>query len=259
VGTGVNGLTNNGSISFTGGVTTVNGDVTNAAGKTISVSFNPATFTGNVTNNGLFETMSTTVNFSGTFTNDGEYYSDPSTQNFANLAIGKNGSLVGSSDDTYKVSGNVTNVSSQAGAFNIKASTLTLEGTVNHQFTWSGADLGATAAGYDNNFAIGTLELQAGGSLTVLDGNESGNAGVYVSVLELDGGLAQIGSITGNGANIYYDASAAGNAYLGDQDYALQNGGELEAIQAIPEPGTVSLLAMGMLVGMGLLGRRKKQ
>ena len=258
VGTGANGLTNNGSIAFTSGSTTVNGDITNAAGKVISVSFYPATFTGNIINNGTFETTSAIVSFTGTFSNNGAYLSDPSVQNFASLAIGVNGSLVGGAGDVYKVTGNVTNNSTQAGAFNISGAKLTLAGTVNHQFTWSGADLGSTAAGYENNFAIGTLELQAGGSLTIEGESGTGAAGVgiYASVLQLDGGLAQIASITGNGADIYYDPTQAGNAYLGDQTYALQGGGEITA--AIPEPGTVSLLTLGMIVGMGLLGRRKK-
>ena len=79
--------------------------------------------------------------------------------------------------------------------------------------------------------------------------------GIYVTVLQLDGGLSQIGSITGNGADIYYDPSNGANAYLGDQSYALAGGGEIEAV---PEPGTLSLLSLGMLAGFGLLGRRKK-
>ena len=258
VGTGTNRLTNNGSITFTSGSTTVNGDITNAVGETISVSYYPATFTGNIINNGIFQATSAIVSFTGTFSNNGAYLSDPSVQNFASLAIGVNGSLVGGAGDVYKVTGNVTNNSTQAGAFNISGAKLTLAGTVNHQFTWSGADLGSTAAGYENNFAIGTLELQAGGSLTIEGESGTGAAGVgiYASVLQLDGGLAQIASITGNGADIYYDPTQAGNAYLGDQTYALQGGGEITA--AIPEPGTVSLLTLGMIVGMGLLGRRKK-
>jgi hypothetical protein len=184
--------------------------------------------------------------------------SDPSTQSFKNLAIGANGSITGGAGDYYKVTGNVTNNSSQGGNFDIKASTLTLAGTVNHKFAWAGADLGATSAGYENNFAIGTLELQAGGSLTLLDGNATGGVGVYVGVLQLDGGLAQIGSITANGADIYYNSGLAGNAYLDDQTYALQGGGELEGVEVVPEPGTLSLLTLGMIVGLGLFGRRKK-
>lgn len=63
------GLTNNGSITFTGGLTTVNGDVTNSPGKTIKVAYNPAIFTGNVTNaaGATFTITGTTVTFGGAF------------------------------------------------------------------------------------------------------------------------------------------------------------------------------------------------
>ena len=40
--TGGTGLDNNGSITFSGGVTTVNGPVTNEGGKTITIAQNPA-------------------------------------------------------------------------------------------------------------------------------------------------------------------------------------------------------------------------
>jgi hypothetical protein len=61
------GLTNSGSITFTGGLTTVNGPVTNAATKKIQVQYNPAIFTGPVTNNGTFQVISTTATFAGGF------------------------------------------------------------------------------------------------------------------------------------------------------------------------------------------------
>jgi hypothetical protein len=65
--TGGSGLDNNGSITFSGGLTTVNGPVTNENGKTIVVAYNPAIFTGLVTNTGTgtFNVISTTVVFAG--------------------------------------------------------------------------------------------------------------------------------------------------------------------------------------------------
>ncbi len=78
--TGSTGLDNHGSITFSGGTTTVNGPVTNENGKSIVVAYNPAIFTGLVTNNGggTFNIVSTTAvfaggssgSFSGTFTNN---------------------------------------------------------------------------------------------------------------------------------------------------------------------------------------------
>ncbi len=65
--TGGTGLDNNGSITFSGGLTTVNGGVTNENGKTITVTYNPAIFTGLVTNTGTgtFNVIDTTVVFAG--------------------------------------------------------------------------------------------------------------------------------------------------------------------------------------------------
>jgi hypothetical protein len=241
------GLTNDGTATFTGGVTTVNGDVTNNGH--IVVSQNQATFTGNVTNaaGGIFKTTNTTVTFAATFTNNGGYISDPSTQNFTDLVEGTTGFIQGGPGDIFNVSGNVLNTSTQNTLFDISnGAKLTLQGTVSHNFEWTGADLGPTAAGYTNNFAIGILELQAGGSMSLSDGNATPGMGVYATILMLDGGLSQIADITGNGFNIYYDPSQSANAYLNDQTYALQDGGFIEPI---PEPGTWRMI----LAGFGLL------
>ena len=48
--TGGMGLDNHGSITLSGGTTTVDGPVTNENGQTITVAYNPAIFTGSVTN-----------------------------------------------------------------------------------------------------------------------------------------------------------------------------------------------------------------
>jgi hypothetical protein len=246
------GLTNNDSITFTGGQTTVNGNVTNENGGTITAAYNAVTFTGNVTNDAgaTFKTISTNATFAGTFTNNGSYVSDPSTQNFVNFVTGATGTVSSGPGDIFNVSGNVSNTSTQNLSFNMSQAQLTLQGTVNHQFTWAGSNLGASSAGYSNNFAIGTFELESGGSLTLTSGD-----GIYVSTLELDSvldnsteaeRLAALGqidtTITGNGADIYYDPSQASNAYLEDGTYALADGGYIEAA---PEPGTWALFAAG--------------
>ncbi len=73
--TGGTGLDNNGSVTLSGGVTTVDGNVTNENGRTVTIAYTPAIFTGLVTNNGTgtFKTLSTTATFAGgsggTFTN----------------------------------------------------------------------------------------------------------------------------------------------------------------------------------------------
>ena len=83
--TGGTGLDNHGSMTFSGGVTTVNGPLTNESGMTITVAQNPAVFTGMVTNNGgaTFNTVNATATFAGGFTNNGN----------SNFAVIGNGSI----------------------------------------------------------------------------------------------------------------------------------------------------------------------
>jgi hypothetical protein len=150
-------------------------------------------------------------------------------------------------------SGIVDDTSPQAAGFNISAAQFTLQGTGKDDFTWTGVDLGANSAGYKNNFAIGVFELQSGGSLDIFDSNATGSLANSVETQELDGGLGQLSSFTGNGANVYYDASNAANAYLDDGAYALDGDGSLISEQDVPEPGTGAFLFFGALVFGGLL------
>ncbi len=96
------GLTNSGTISLTGGISTVLGNVTNNSGALISVTENTANFTGDVVNNGTFRSMSSVANFEGTFTNNGTFLTDPSTLNFNNLVIGAAGTVTSSAGDTFR-------------------------------------------------------------------------------------------------------------------------------------------------------------
>ena len=257
--TGGAGLTNAGSITFTGGNTTVNGNVTNNAGQTVRISYNAATFTGNVINNGTFKTTSTTATFAGTFTNNGVFTSDPATQQFQNLNIGAGGALQGGVGDVFVINGQLNNQSLASTSFDIAHAQLTLSTGV-HDFTWSALERGATAAGYANNFVIGTFELQIGATLNLLGAFASGSANaLYVHGLSLDGGLAQLASIHSNGLNIYYDGGLAENAYLAWGTYALEGGGSLIAVAGVPEPGTVGAFivgAFGLLVVRHRFSRR---
>ncbi len=258
VGTGVNGLTNAGSVLLAGGSATITGDVINANGATIKVSYTPALFNGNFTNNAgaTFKTTGTSVTFAGTFTNNGLFTSDPAKQYFSSLVIGQTGALQGGEGDQFIVSNDITNQSNQTTSFDISAAALILQGSGSHQVAWRSADLGAVAAGYLNNFAIGTLELAAGNSLLLADGNNISGAALYVHSLVLGGGLAQIASIVGNGASIYYDAADPANAYLNDGTYGLQGGGELAPVNAVPEPSTTMLLGLAVLAGVSLYRRK---
>jgi hypothetical protein len=77
---------------------------------------------------------------------------------------------------------------------------------------------------------------------------------LYAGVVDLAGGLAQIGAIVGNGFNIYYDPLAAPNAYLGNQAYAFAKRWSAGAGAGTGSGGS---LLVG-LAGMGL-GRFRKR
>ena len=59
------GLSNEGSVTLTGGATTVNGNVVNEATGQFEVAYDPAVFTGYVENYGTFKVTDTTVVFAG--------------------------------------------------------------------------------------------------------------------------------------------------------------------------------------------------
>jgi hypothetical protein len=182
--TGGTGLDNNGSVTFSGGLTNVNGPVTNENGKTIVVAYNPAIFTGLVTNNGggTFNIVSTTAvfaggstgTFGGTFTNN------------ANSAFSEGGS------GTLEVDGAPTLGSASSLAVN-NSSTLRFKATT------GSATIGAAVTATLNNSA--TLELAGsvsalsnGSSRVNISNNSSAAAGILVS-----GTHQQVGAIDGSG------------------------------------------------------------
>lgn len=234
IATGGTGLINNGSITFTGGLTTVSGNLINAATRKIETVDSSTLFTGNVVNNGTFKNTDGRFTFAGTYTENGTFVSDPADNYFSDLIVNPNGALVGGLGDRFFVSGNFLNGSLQAGAWQTAQAELTFHGGSLSSFSFAGADLGPTYAGYANNFAWGTLRLETGHSLALGDGNPTPGAALYATIVDLDGGLAQIGAITGNGLNIYYDPVNPVNAYLGNQIHPFPGGG---ALVPVPEPG----------------------
>lgn len=249
-------LQNNGTFQMGGG--SFNGTLENYGTTTVSGTQNSVTFGGNVTNESgaTFTASNTVVTYAGTFTNNGRYVSEPSTQNFNNLVIGASGWMTGGAADVFNISGNVLSTSTNKTAFNLSASHVTLQGAGTHTFTWTGVNLGATGAGYANNFAIGVFELGTGVSLDIQNGNVSGTVGIYVTTLLLDSGTNQATAINSNGADIFYDGNAPLNAYLDDNTYPLEGGGFIEPV-AVPEPGTIALLSCG--VGMMALRFRRRR
>jgi len=250
------GLANNGSVTLTGGFTTVNGSVVNSAGKQIKIAYNPALFTGAVTNNGIFKTTSTTVTFSGAYTENGTFISDPSDNYFSNVAIGASGAWMGGVGDRFFVSGDFVNHSANSIQWDTADAELHLLAGTGDVLAVNAKDVGISFDGYDNNFAWGMLSLAAGRSLTLVDADATPGGAIYVDHLDLQGGLDQIGNITGNGMTLYYHLGNPNNAYLDGKTYQLAGGGN---ISPVPEPAGVlgTMIFASLVVARRQIRRRR--
>jgi len=244
------GLTNSGTVSFADAPANVLGAVTNNG--SLKITNDTATFYGSVTNGpaGTIKVTTGVARFLSTFTNNGTYNSDPADNYFTDLTVSTTGALIGGVGDRFFIAGNFTSSSDQNRLWNTASSLIDLQGATSHSFSVTGMDGGRASDGYINNFAIGTLQLDSGGSLSLSP--EGADSALYVEALVLGDGLNQVSSITGNGANVYYDPSNPANAYLGDQSYALSGGGE---IAPVPEP------ASGLTIALAapLLVRRRRR
>jgi hypothetical protein len=198
--------------------------------------------------------------FAGGFT--GSYVSDPATSIFSDLTLRFGDYLYGELGDHFIIQNNLTSHSANLAQWNTQQVALTFrQGTDQfHDLYLTGADLGAIKAGFLNNFAWGKLTLEAGQFLTLLDGNDTQGAALYVGEilgLAIDWQGKLITNIKGNGLNIYYDPLDPANAYLKGQTFAFLNGGYL-APAVIPVPGTVWLLLTGLAGILGLRAKRRQ-
>jgi len=245
------GLTNDGLMAFADGDTDIFGDVAN--NDTVNVTECATTFFGDVTNaiGATIKNTDGTVRFLGDFTNNGTYTSDPADNYFVDITVGTTGSFIGGEGDRFLVAGDFDNASAASAVWGTTEAELVFMAAA-HTLELPGADMGTTYAGMDDNFAWGILRLVETGSLTLADGNATSGGAMYVTSLVLEGGLSQISSIADNGFSIYYDPASSDNDYLGAQTFPLPGGGQ---IAPVPEPATLSLIALGGLV---VLRRRRR-
>jgi hypothetical protein len=266
----VHALDNSGNVNLSGGLAII-GPTTNQASGRLNIA-NDATFTGDAVNYGMVKVTGTTVTWYGTFTNLGEYSSDPATQSFKNLTVGSTGYLKGGGGDTFIISGNFINNSTQNQAWNTSAALLRFVGGGDHIFQLAGQDFGPQPSGYLNNFAWGTLELEWDLEMNqtnrlILQGEQG--CALYVGGLfglSIDDNQT-VTNLISNGLNLYYDPDLQGNEYLGGFTYDLDDGGYLRPIALnlvvsgypvnTPLPPSAWLFLSG-LAGLGLLRRAKK-
>ncbi len=240
--TGGTGLDNHGSITFSGGLTTVNGPVTNENGKTIVVAYNPAIFTGLVTNNGggTFNIISTTAvfaggssgSFNGTFTNNAssafslggsgvlEVDGVPSLGAASSVAVG------GTSTLRFKPTSGAASVGSGVTATVASGATLELAGSV------SSLSSGANRVNITNNSSSADI-LVSGTNQHVGNIDGSGttqvNAGSDLTANHIIQSALVIGGTAGSYGLVTIDASdAAGNPFDGAQ------GGPLDSVLTGP-------------------------
>lgn len=119
------------------------------------------------------------------------------------------------------------------------------------QLIVAGQDIGGNVLGYNNNFALGSLDLSAydaADRLLVLDAGTFADPALYVETISPIATNALISSI-----DIYYLPELNPLLYAGGDSgkYLLTGGGFL---LPIPEPGTAALV----LAGMGLLMIRQR-
>ncbi len=238
----VGGLSNKSTVTLTGGPATVNGPVTNEAGSQLYITANSASFAGPVTNYGTVKTTSATVTWAGGFTNSGAYISDPATQYFTDLTILANGYLQGGKGDTFSVSGDFMDQSTQT-LWNTALANLIFTGGGAHQFAFSGT-----------NLAWGSLDL-TDQILNLKDGDSTPGGAFHVGqILGLAFVDGQITNITGApNLTIYYDPNLNHDLH---GIYTLDGGGTLNP-GTVPVPASAWLFLTG-LTGLGLLGRRRK-
>jgi T5SS/PEP-CTERM-associated repeat protein len=232
------------------------------------------TITGSVNNlpsysgaTSTFRVSNTSVTYTDVFSNNGAYLSEQSVSTFSDLYISE-GYLRGGAADQFLIGRNFYHVPAPGSDLPYWDTRLSLLGFItgssnDHQLYLPGTDMGPNLLGYENNFAWGTLSIGNNNHLYLYD------ALTYYPGFEADGGAFYARLIIGalisgdtitnihgqNGLNIYYLASAQGNAYLGGLTYNFTDGGQLIPVGNVPLPPAVWLLGAGLL---GLIGIRKR-
>ncbi len=222
-------LQNDATMVFEGGPVELRGEVDNAG--SLELKGIAGRFRAPVRNEGLFKTTDADAHFEAGYSGGGVYVSDPSNNFFTDLVVGSTGYLVGGLGDNFYISGDFISASVMNEDWETTQSYLEFRtgSDSDHAFHITGDDLGALSAGYTDNFAWGSLNIRAGNTLELFDGNATPGGALYVSELT---GLVISGfdvtNVTGSDdLNLYYDSDQPANAPLGGQVYRLGGRGYL--------------------------------
>ncbi len=218
-------LSDKGRFDYTGGAIT-SGSFHNAGGTLVVSGAGTRPFPAAFTNDGTLTVSATEADFAQGATNGGAYFSNGgATSRFTNLSVGPHGFLNAAEGDRYVLTGDLTSTSHRTDWWNTSDAELVFEGGGSHTLSVGGADHGPTHAGTIGNFAWDRLSLGSGDSLVLQNGLGPAGGALYLNVLDLADGLAQLAGIDDGGFVIYYDPSLAANAYLGGATHALAEGG----------------------------------
>ncbi len=173
---------------------------------------------GTVLNQGTFNVHETSVSYTGNFVNNGAYISDPSINQFNNLSVGQTGYISASPQDTFIVTGNFANASTQNTAWNTDNANLVFASatpgqTAQHQMQLASEDKGAKASAAINNFAWGSVTLSNGDRLTLTNGTNGQSSALYTRQLNLPGGIGELANISSD-SNVYFDPTLPANQPL---------------------------------------------
>jgi hypothetical protein len=290
--TGGTGLDNNGSITFTGGLTTINGPVTNENGRTITVAQNPAIFTGLVTNNmgGTFRTTNATATFAGGFTNNGnsnfasagngtiDIPVEPSLGAGSSMAVGDTSTLKFSAGaGTAAIGTAVTATVSSGATLELAGSVSALSSGANRVNTTNNSSAGGilVSGTHQQVGAIdgsGTTQVNAGSDLTanhiiqsalVIGGTVGIHGLVTIAASDSSGNPLEIGDSVGvpvlagaapAGGTSAFTAGDFGGDPIPDETGAPGSSG-LSSV--VPEPSSLLLLLLA-IAGVSVAALRTK-
>ena len=201
-------MVNQGTADFYGD-TCVFGDVSNEVGATLGIRNGDLLIVGDTVNDGLIKLYNAEAYFEGTLTNNGEINMDPAVAVVAgDLAVAADGVIVADEGSELKLLASFDNRSTQKAGFHLEAATVRFSGFYAgggiQQLEVAGVNLGASTDGYLDNFAFGTLVIEAAKLQLVddFDNQQDGpnNEAAYVDWLVLNTGAA----IDFNSLNLYF-------------------------------------------------------
>lgn len=225
-----------------------------------------ATVEGVLTNWGSVRVVNSQVTYKGPVVLGGTYASDPSTNTFgSNLTVTASGALQGGNGDVFVFQQSLFLETTNRSQFDLSSAAMRFTnasgGPTNHVLDLSGSgalDLGSNwlnVVQLATNFSLGRLEIGLGNSVQITGATTNA---FYVGVLDLAGlGTNALPALLDLDVNVYYDATAVGNAYLEGKTYDFsQWNGALIPLTVIPEP-SVAMLVAAPLVAWALVGRKK--